>query len=73
LNDAFAKAFPQQWDNGIHRRSFVSVTAKMPTVLLEMGVLSYKPEGVQLADPAHQAAMAKAIAQGITNYFVHLS
>jgi len=70
INETMAKALPDHRDNGVHRRSFVSVTARMPTTLVEMGVLSYKPEAKNLADPAFQDTLAKSIADGITNYLV---
>lgn len=72
LNRALAKALPTHEDHGVHRRSFVSVTARMPTVLLEMGVLSYKPEAKLLADPVYQNVLAQAVADGLTAYFQNL-
>lgn len=56
-------------DNGLHRRTFVSATAKMPTVLVELGVLSYKPEAKELAMDAYQTRLAQAISSGIVDYF----
>jgi len=71
VNEALNKAMTEQRDNGVHRRSFVSVTAHMPTALVEMGVLSYKPEGKALGDAAYQDKLAQAIADGITAYLVN--
>jgi len=69
IHNAMATTFLEHRDNGIQRRSFVSVTAKMPTVLLEMGVLSYKPEGELLGKPDFQAKLAQTIANGLLDYF----
>src|SRR5205814_6384590 len=49
LRQSMAATLPGHHDNGLHRRSFVSITARMPSVLLEIGVLSYKPEGKEMA------------------------
>lgn len=69
VDRAMAKALPTHHDNGIHRRSFVSVTARMPTVLIELGVLSYKPEAKDLADDTFHQRLAQAIAEGVTEYY----
>jgi N-acetylmuramoyl-L-alanine amidase len=69
MNQALTAALPGHEDHGIHRRSFVSVTAKMPTVLLELGVLSYKPEATLLGDPVFQGLLAQSVADGLTDYF----
>jgi N-acetylmuramoyl-L-alanine amidase len=71
VNDSLTKTMTDQRDNGVHRRSFVSVTSRLPTALVEMGVLSYKPEAKALADPAYQEKLAQAIAEGITTYLVN--
>jgi N-acetylmuramoyl-L-alanine amidase len=71
VNDSLTKEMTDQRDNGVHRRSFVSVTSRLPTALVEMGVLSYKPEAKSLADPAYQDKLAQAIAEGITTYLVN--
>jgi N-acetylmuramoyl-L-alanine amidase len=73
IHDALAKVLSTHRDNGIHRRSFVSVTAQMPAVLVELGVLSNKKEGQQMGDPAYQASLAMALAEGITGYFEQAS
>jgi N-acetylmuramoyl-L-alanine amidase len=65
-----AKMLVGHRDNGLHRRSVVSVTARIPAALVELGVLSNKTEGQQLGDPAYQASLAMALAEGITDYFV---
>ncbi len=72
IRRSFMQAFPLMRDNGIHRRTFVSVTAEMPTVLVEMGVLTNREERKELADPAFQERLAQAIANGIVTYFTSL-
>lgn len=69
LEASMAKALPNHRDNGMKRRSFVSVTAQMPAVLIELGVLSNKEEGKMLADDTHQAHLAMALTDGIVTYF----
>jgi N-acetylmuramoyl-L-alanine amidase len=69
LDKAFVEALPGHKNNGLHRRPFVSVTSSMPTVLLEMGVLSYKPEGKDLGSDGYQTRLAQAISTGLVNYF----
>jgi N-acetylmuramoyl-L-alanine amidase len=69
MDRAFARALPTHRNNGIHRRSFVSVTAKMPAVLMELGVLSHKPEAEDLADEGFQQTLAMALTEGIVTYF----
>jgi N-acetylmuramoyl-L-alanine amidase len=66
---AFLRDISDHHDNGLHRKSFVSVTARMPSVLMELGVLSYKPEAKDLADDAFQNRLAQAVADGLTDYF----
>lgn len=73
VNAAMVQALPNARDNGVHRRSFVSVTARMPTILVEMGVLSYPPEAASLAQSEYQDRLAQAIADGIAGYFRDLS
>jgi len=69
IREAMVEALPGHRDNGLHRRSFVSVTARMPAVLVELGVLSYRPEAKDLASDAFQNTLAQAVATGITAYF----
>jgi N-acetylmuramoyl-L-alanine amidase len=66
---SLAKALPGHRDNGVKRRSFVSASAQMPAVLVELGVLSNKVEGKELSEEANQSHLAMAVAEGITNYF----
>ncbi len=68
LRDALVKAVPDHRDNGLHRRSFVSVTARMPSVLVELGVLSFKPEAKDLAKDEFQNRLAQGLAKGIVDY-----
>lgn len=69
IQQEMVTAFPTHRDNGTHRRSFVSVTAKMPSVLVELGVLSYPPEAKDLASDAYQNQLAQAVATGVIRYF----
>lgn len=69
LHRSMAAALPGHRDNGMHRRSFVSVTARMPAVLMEIGALSYRPEAKKMATDTFQAKVARALADGIVNYF----
>jgi len=69
IHQALANALPGHRDNGIKRRSFVSASAHMPAVLVELGVLSNKVEGKELAEDAHQSQLAMAVSEGIIDYF----
>ncbi len=69
IHQALANALPGHRDNDIKRRSFVSVSAHMPAVLVELGVLSNKVEGKELADEGHQSHLAMAVSEGIIDYF----
>ncbi len=69
IHQTLANALPGHRDNGIKRRSFVSVSAHMPAVLIELGVLSNRVEGKELAEEANQSHLAMAVAEGIIDYF----
>ena len=69
VHQSLANALPGHRDNGIKRRSFVSASAHMPAVLVELGVLSNKVEGKELAEDAHQSLLAMAVSEGVVNYF----
>ncbi len=69
IDRALAMALPGHVDRGLHRRTFVSVTASMPTVLLELGVLSNRQEGKDLGNDAYQTRLAQAISAGLVDYF----
>ncbi len=69
VHDALAKALPGHRDNGIKRRSFVSASAHMPAVLIELGVLSNKVEGKELTQEEHDSHLAMAVTEGIIDYF----
>jgi N-acetylmuramoyl-L-alanine amidase len=69
IHNAMAKARPNYRDNGLRRRSFVSVSAQMPAVLAELGVLSNNTEGKDLAQDAQQAQLAMALTEGLIDYF----
>jgi N-acetylmuramoyl-L-alanine amidase len=71
IHQAMANALPGHRDNGIKRRSFVSASAHMPAVLLEVGTLSNRLEGKELAEEATQSHLAMAVAEGVINYFQH--
>jgi N-acetylmuramoyl-L-alanine amidase len=69
VHDSLAKALPGHRDNGIKRRSFVSASAHMPAVLIELGVLSNKVEGQELKQEDHDSHLAMAVTEGIIEYF----
>lgn len=69
VHPALAGALPAHRNNGIKRRSFVSASAHMPAILLELGVLSNKAEGKELAQRDYQSHLAMAVAEGIIDYF----
>ncbi len=69
IHRALANALPGHRDNGIKRRSFVSASAHMPAVLVELGVLSNRVEGKELSQEANQSHLAMAVAEGIIDYF----
>lgn len=69
IRNALAQALLKRTDHGLHRRSFVSVTAKMPAVLIEMGVLSNPQDAKELGNDAYQTRLAQAIASGLVSYF----
>src|ERR1019366_2348835 len=69
IRKALVQGLEPHKDNGLHRRTFVSVTSRMPTVLIELGVLSYKPEAKELALETYQSRLAQAISNGVTDYF----
>jgi N-acetylmuramoyl-L-alanine amidase len=69
IDRAMTKALPTHHNNGIHRRTFVSITTRMPSVLVELGVLSFKPEAKELADENYHQRLAQAVADGVTEYF----
>jgi N-acetylmuramoyl-L-alanine amidase len=72
LDRSMAEALPGHIDRGLHRRTFVSVTTTMPTVLLEMGVLSNRKEGKDLGSDNYQNRLAQAISNGLVRYFARL-
>lgn len=69
IRAAMVKALGGHRDNGLHRRSFVSVTAAMPAVLVELGTLSYKPEAKDFENEAFRQTLAQAVADGVVTYF----
>ncbi len=69
IHDSLAKALVGHRNNGLKRRSFVSISARMPAVLVELGVMSHPQEGKDLAQETYQAHMAMAVAEGIIDYF----
>jgi N-acetylmuramoyl-L-alanine amidase len=72
IQQALKNALPGHRDNGIKRRSFVSASAQMPAVLIELEVLSNRTEGRELAQGGFQAHLAMAVAEGIIDYFQHV-
>ena len=39
-----------------------------PAILVEVGYISHPDESLKLKDPAHQDAVAKAIAEGVSDF-----
>ena len=59
-------------DNGVRPAPFwVLVGAQMPAVLVETGYITHPKERRRLFDPRYQEALAKGIAEGISNYFAN--
>ena len=59
-------------DNGVRPAPFwVLVGAQMPAVLVETGYITHPKEKKRLFDPRYQDALAKGIAEGISNYFAN--
>ncbi len=59
-------------DNGVRPAPFwVLVGAQMPAVLVETGYITHPKEKKRLFDPHYQEALAKGIAEGISNYFAN--
>lgn len=57
-------------DRGVRNAKFYVINhTTMPAVLCEIGYLSNPDEEKKLADPAYQRQVAKAIAQGLRNYW----
>jgi N-acetylmuramoyl-L-alanine amidase len=69
IRQALVQRLVHHKDNGLHRRSFVGATARMPAVLIEMGVLSNRSEAKALALESYQTRIATAISEGLVNYF----
>jgi N-acetylmuramoyl-L-alanine amidase len=57
--------------NNTHREAgFVVLKAPdVPSVLVELGYLSNRQDEAELADPAHQTALAEALFAGVEDYF----
>ena len=71
LRNARAK-FRSVNDNGVRPAPFwVLVGAQMPAVLVETGYITHPKERKRLFDPHYQDALAKGIAEGISNYFAN--
>jgi len=59
-------------DNGVRPAPFwVLVGAQMPAVLVETGYITHPKERKRLFDTRYQEALAKGIAEGISNYFAN--
>jgi len=59
-------------DGGVREAPFwVLVGAQMPAVLVELGYITNPTEADRLFNPFYQKSLAKGIADGINNYFVH--
>lgn len=72
IHQAMASALRSTRDNGVKRKSFVSASARMPAVLLELGVLSHPPDDAALGNADHQLLLAQAITEGVVNYFSYV-
>lgn len=71
LRNARAR-FREVKDNGVRPAPFwVLVGAQMPAVLVETGYITHPKEKKRLFDPRYQDALAKGIAEGISNYFAN--
>ena len=71
MNQAFVTALPDHPNMGIHRRTFVSVTSAMPTVLLEMGFLTNKIEVKDLASDSYQSPLVPGDFRRTRKLFCH--
>ncbi len=69
MHRALDKAIPGRTDHGVKRRTFVSVTTTMPAVLIELGVLSHKKEGADLARDGYKTRLAEGLSKGLVDYF----
>ncbi len=59
-------------NGGVKPANFwVLVGAQMPAVLVETGYITHPKEKKRLFDPHYQEALAKGIAEGISNYFAN--
>ncbi len=59
-------------DGGVREAPFwVLVGAQMPAVLIEIGYITNPTEADRLFNPFYQKSLAKGIANGVNNYFVH--
>jgi N-acetylmuramoyl-L-alanine amidase len=60
---------PTRASRGIRQAPFFLVSnIAMPSVLVEVGFLSNAKEGARLQQPDYQAALAEALASGISRY-----
>ncbi len=61
-------------DGGVRPGPFwVLVGAQMPSILVEIGYITNPSEAMRLSNPTYQNLLAKGIAEGIQNYFLHIS
>ena len=59
-------------DGGVRPGPFwVLVGAQMPSILVEVGYITNPTEAMRLSNPLYQRYIAKGIAEGIENYFLH--
>jgi len=66
------KRFHSVKDNGVRPAPFwVLVGAQMPAVLVETGYITHSREKKRLFNSHYQDAIAKGIAEGISNYFAN--
>ena len=66
------KKYKDVKDGGVREAPFwVLVGAQMPAVLVEIGYITNPTEGDRIFNPFYQKSLAKGIANGVNNYFVH--
>ncbi len=59
-------------DGGVRPVPFwVLVGAQMPSILVEVGYITNPTDAMHLSNPLYQKFLAKGIAEGVQNYFLH--
>ncbi|WP_281951083.1 N-acetylmuramoyl-L-alanine amidase family protein [Nitrosophilus kaiyonis] len=66
------KRYKNVVDGGVREGPFwVLVGAQMPSILVEVGYITNPTEAKRIFNPLYQKLLAKGIADGIDNYFIH--